>query len=49
MKSELAKDIVRVEGKIRYDAQCKKVFANKTILHEKGRLNSRHSGSGVGL
>lgn len=32
MKNEMAKDIVRAEGKIRYDAQCKKVLANKTIL-----------------
>lgn len=32
MKNELAKDIVRGDEKLRYDTQCKKVLANKTIL-----------------
>lgn len=32
MKNTLARDIELAEGKSQYDAQCKKVLANKTIL-----------------
>lgn len=32
MKNMLARDIELAEGKSQYDAQCKKVLANKTIL-----------------
>ena len=32
MKTEIAKDIERASDMIQYDAQCKKVIANKYIL-----------------